>query len=93
MGSRALVWAAVAHPDAGAPLHGHYIHCCRVEEESDYSLSEEGEKVQERLWVSMIISDHVYNADSFINVEGDRGGSDESRPSGRDHRQGTAGGN
>ncbi|KIJ26440.1 hypothetical protein M422DRAFT_69867 [Sphaerobolus stellatus SS14] len=50
MGSRAIVWASVANPDGGAPLHGHYVHCCRVEEESDYSLSEEGRKVQERLW-------------------------------------------
>lgn len=50
MGSRAVVWAAVTHPDGGASLHGHYIHCCRVEEESDYSLSEEGKKVRERLW-------------------------------------------
>ncbi|KIJ52357.1 hypothetical protein M422DRAFT_64871 [Sphaerobolus stellatus SS14] len=49
-GSRTLVWAALACPDGGIPLHGHYTATCRVEEESDYSLSEEGKVVRERVW-------------------------------------------
>jgi len=54
-GSRTIVWAALASPEGGIPLHGHYTASCRVEEESDYSLSEEGKKVRERIWVSSVL--------------------------------------
>lgn len=32
-------------------MQGRYLNLCRVEEESDYVISEEGGKVEKRLWV------------------------------------------
>ncbi|KAF8589340.1 short-chain dehydrogenase [Ramaria rubella] len=50
MGSRTLVWAALAGKDAGGEVHGRYTTSCRVDEESDYVISPDGEKMEERLW-------------------------------------------
>ena len=49
MGSRCLIHAALG--DTTGKVHGKYLNNCRVEEESDYALSEEGMNVQERIWV------------------------------------------
>lgn len=32
--------------------HGKFFHTCRITEESDFVISEDGAKAQERLWVS-----------------------------------------
>lgn len=34
-------------------VHGKYLSCCRLEEEGDFVVSEEGGKVQERLGVNI----------------------------------------
>lgn len=47
-GSRTIVWAALAHLDD--TLHGRYTTSCRIDEESDYSLSPEGKDVENRIW-------------------------------------------
>lgn len=39
-------------------LHGKFLGWTRIMEESDYVLSDEGQKVQERLWVSCSFSSH-----------------------------------
>ncbi|KAJ6447906.1 hypothetical protein C8R47DRAFT_433575 [Mycena vitilis] len=50
VGSRQLVWAAVAQEDRPDSLRGAYIHACKVAEPSDFVLSAEGVKAQDRLW-------------------------------------------
>ncbi|KAJ7102844.1 hypothetical protein C8R44DRAFT_945643 [Mycena epipterygia] len=52
MGSRTIVHAAV-NPN-GKQQNGRYLANCRVEQESDFSLSEEGLEVQNRLWEETI---------------------------------------
>ena len=51
-GSRQVVWAAVGEADTPDTLRGAYISLARVSEPSDYVLSEEGKKAQDKLWVS-----------------------------------------
>lgn len=51
MGSRALVHAALS--GTKEEVHGKYLNVCRVEEESDFVLSLEGKRAQDRLWVSL----------------------------------------
>ncbi|KAF7371442.1 hypothetical protein MSAN_00781200 [Mycena sanguinolenta] len=51
VGSRHLVWASVASPDA---LRGAYINACEVTEPSDFVVSAEGEKIQDRLWDELV---------------------------------------
>ncbi|EAU81690.1 short-chain dehydrogenase [Coprinopsis cinerea okayama7 len=51
-GSRQLVWAAVTK-DKG-DLRGAYISSMAAQETSDYSLSEEGLKAQEKFWNGMV---------------------------------------
>lgn len=53
-GSRQLVYAAVGERGNGAEteFRGSYISSSRVRETSDFVLSEEGAKVQDRIWVS-----------------------------------------
>lgn len=41
----------IAKDDA---VHGKYLNNCRVEEESDLAISEEGRNIQKRLWVSTL---------------------------------------
>jgi len=52
VGSRTLVWAAVG--GSSEAVHGKYTASCDVEEESDFSLSDGGMEVQERLWKETI---------------------------------------
>ena len=49
VGSRTLIHAALT-PSSTTPTNGKYLNKCQVEEESDYVIGEEGQKVQERLW-------------------------------------------
>ncbi|KAJ7078774.1 hypothetical protein C8R44DRAFT_910112 [Mycena epipterygia] len=49
-GSRQLVWAALAHQDHPEKLRGQFIAVSKVEEVSDYILSTEGAKVEDRVW-------------------------------------------
>ena len=53
MGSRTLVHAALAGTQS--EMQGRYLNACRVEEESDYAIGEEGSKVEERVWVRRFI--------------------------------------
>ncbi|KAJ7708899.1 hypothetical protein B0H17DRAFT_916458 [Mycena rosella] len=53
-GSRQLVWAALAHQDHPEKLRGAYISASKVEEVSDFVLSREGGKVQDRIWDEML---------------------------------------
>jgi len=47
-GSRTLVHAALS--GSQSEVNGKYLNKCQVEEESDYVLSDEGRKLQARLW-------------------------------------------
>lgn len=50
MGSRCLVHGTIiAKTDE---VHGKYLNNCRVEEESDFVISDDGAQIQERVWVS-----------------------------------------
>ncbi|KAJ6526947.1 hypothetical protein DFH09DRAFT_1414655 [Mycena vulgaris] len=51
-GSHQLVWAAVGLQDSPDKLRGEYINQCIVEEPSDFIVSPEGAKAQDRIWVS-----------------------------------------
>ncbi|KAI0065466.1 short-chain dehydrogenase [Artomyces pyxidatus] len=50
MGSRPLVWAATAARHREHDLRGAYVSDSGVKEPSDFVLSEEGARVQKRLW-------------------------------------------
>ncbi|KAJ6580899.1 short-chain dehydrogenase [Mycena capillaripes] len=54
VGSRRLVWAALAHPEQPDKLRGEYTATCRVQEASDFVLSSEGVKAQDRLWDELV---------------------------------------
>ncbi|KAF7291684.1 hypothetical protein HMN09_01259700 [Mycena chlorophos] len=54
VGSRQLVWASVGQAEAPEKLRGEYITLEKVEEVSDYILSDEGQKVQARVWDELI---------------------------------------
>lgn len=45
-----LLYGALAGTQS--EMQGRYLDACRVVEESDYAIGEEGSKVQERVWVS-----------------------------------------
>ncbi|KAJ7631812.1 hypothetical protein B0H17DRAFT_1282931 [Mycena rosella] len=49
-GSRRIVWAAVALPDAAHTLRGQYINCNKVQEASDFAISAEGRKAEQDIW-------------------------------------------
>jgi hypothetical protein len=49
-GSRTLVHASLW--GTKDEVHGKYMNKCQVEEESNFAISSEGKKVQDRLWVS-----------------------------------------
>ncbi|KAJ6595764.1 hypothetical protein DFH09DRAFT_1259000 [Mycena vulgaris] len=53
-GSRQLVWAAVGHQDHPEKLRGEYISLSKVEEVSDFVLSAQGAKAQDRIWDEMV---------------------------------------
>jgi retinol dehydrogenase 12 len=53
VGSRTLVHASLW--GTKEVVHGKYLNKCQVEEESDYAISSEGKKVQDRLWVSNLL--------------------------------------
>jgi hypothetical protein len=50
VGSRRLVWAALAYPDQPDKLRGEFSSDCKVMEVSDYVLSAQGAKAQDRIW-------------------------------------------
>ncbi|KAJ6619526.1 short-chain dehydrogenase [Mycena sp. CBHHK59/15] len=53
-GSRQLVWAAVGQQSDQDRLRGEYISRLHVEEVSDYILSPEGARVQDRIWDELV---------------------------------------
>ena len=53
VGSRMLLYGALAGTQS--EMQGRYLNACRVEEESDYAIGEEGSKVEERVWVRRFI--------------------------------------
>lgn len=61
-GSRQVVWAAVGGVNAPDKLRGAYISLVQISEPSDYVLSEEGGKAQDKLWVSAWASRFIYRA-------------------------------
>ncbi|KAJ7120951.1 hypothetical protein C8R44DRAFT_877267 [Mycena epipterygia] len=54
VGSRQLVWGALAHQDDPKKLHGQYISACEVREVSDFVLSAQGAKAEDHLWDEMV---------------------------------------
>ncbi|KAJ7483238.1 hypothetical protein FB451DRAFT_1438886, partial [Mycena latifolia] len=53
-GSRQLVFGAVALPHRTEDLRGAYVSLSKVTEPSDFVLSEEGKRVQNRVWDEMV---------------------------------------
>ncbi|KAK7007445.1 hypothetical protein R3P38DRAFT_3031127 [Favolaschia claudopus] len=53
-GSRQLVFGAIAHPDKPDALRGQYLSACRIFEVSDFILSAEGVKAQNRIWNELV---------------------------------------
>ncbi|KAJ7765295.1 hypothetical protein B0H16DRAFT_1796663 [Mycena metata] len=49
-GSRRLVWSAVGQQEQPDTLRGEFITMCKVQEVSDYVLSVDGQKAQNRFW-------------------------------------------
>ncbi|KAJ3832188.1 short-chain dehydrogenase [Lentinula raphanica] len=62
MGSRCLVHALLS--DNADAIHGKYLNNCRVEEESDFVLSEDGQRVQARVWNEL--SDVLFKVDPRV---------------------------
>ncbi|KAJ7799135.1 hypothetical protein B0H14DRAFT_2388227 [Mycena olivaceomarginata] len=54
VGSRRLVWAALSNQEQPAQLRGSYISNFKVEEVSDFALSPEGVKMQDRSWDELV---------------------------------------
>lgn len=58
-GSRQLIWAALGPENAteqeARKLHGQYVHNTQIEQTSEWSRSEEGKVVQEKVWVSNLL--------------------------------------
>ncbi|KAJ7132355.1 hypothetical protein C8R44DRAFT_698819 [Mycena epipterygia] len=54
VGSRQLVWAALAHQDDPEKLHGQYISAYDVREVSDFVLSAQGAKAEDHIWDEMV---------------------------------------
>ncbi|KAJ7466914.1 hypothetical protein FB451DRAFT_1259505 [Mycena latifolia] len=53
-GSRQLVWAAVGRPENPEELRGGYTNQCKVVEPSDFVISPEGQKAQDRIWDELV---------------------------------------
>ena len=51
-GSRQLIWACIGGKDNIDELRGAYISSMRVQEPSDFVVSEEGKLAQTKLWVN-----------------------------------------
>ena len=63
VGSRELVWAALAGSERAGSLQGAYIDRCEVREPSDFVLSEKGRIAQDRTFVRgpFLTSDFISN--------------------------------
>ena len=61
--SRRLVWSALGGREDEEKMRGAYIGGSRIVEPSDFVLSDEGQQVQERIWVCAlcIIEFFVFN--------------------------------
>ena len=55
-GSRQLIWACIGGKDSIDQLRGAYISSMRVQESSDFVVSEEGKRAQTKLWVNIHLS-------------------------------------
>ena len=55
-GSRQLIWASIGGKDSIDQLRGAYISSMRVQESSDFVVSEEGKRAQTKLWVNIHLS-------------------------------------
>lgn len=53
-GSRHIVYGAVGGADEEEKLRGQFISLSRIEEVSDYVLSEDGKAAEEKIWVSFL---------------------------------------
>ena len=51
-GSRQLIWACIYGKDDINQLRGAYISSMRIQEPSDFVVSEEGKLAQTKLWVN-----------------------------------------
>lgn len=75
VGSRHLVWAALALPEDPESLRGAFIHGCRVTEPSDFVISAQGVKVQDRLWCACFIFKttvlNLYCRDELVDILGE----------------------
>ncbi|KAJ6580743.1 hypothetical protein B0H19DRAFT_1112261 [Mycena capillaripes] len=54
VGGRHLVWASVGLEDEPDALRGAYIHRCQITDPSDFVISAQGAKVQDRLWDELV---------------------------------------
>ena len=55
-GSRQLIWACIGGKDNIDQLRGAYISSMQVRESSDFVVSEEGKRAQNKLWVNIRLS-------------------------------------
>ncbi|VDB90977.1 unnamed protein product [Peniophora sp. CBMAI 1063] len=53
-GSRMLVWSAVGNEGREDELRGAYVNICKVDEPSDFVISEVGQEVQKRVWAESV---------------------------------------
>lgn len=53
-GSRQLVYSALARRDRESELRGSYVSANRVDEPSDFILSEEGKQLQKKVWEEVL---------------------------------------
>lgn len=67
-GGRQLVWAAVGGEGNEDETRGAYISACRVEEPSDILLGEEGQKLQNRVWVRDLVSHDSLNESDYFEL-------------------------
>lgn len=59
-GSRQIVFGAVSGREDENKMRGAYINLSKVTEPSDFVISEEGGKVQERIWVSCFLGCEIF---------------------------------
>lgn len=87
VGSRELVWAALAGSERAGSLQGAYVDRCEVREPSDFVLSERGRIAQDRTFVrSLFLAGH-FISDIYLSARNrsDRPG---NRAESRRDRQG-----
>lgn len=63
-GGRRLVHGAVGMPENPDKLRGGYLNQCRVDEPSDFVISPEGQKAQDRIWVRFFEVKTMTSADT-----------------------------